>query len=273
MKIGLEYADPISFLALRYLCVVALLLLPAIYYRKIFPTDIRTIGHIAMVGLLIQACYFSFVYLSLKWGISAGAVSLIVSQQPILIALLAPAIAGEKVSAVHWLGLALGVSGAALVTLSRSSVAVGSGVALVCAVLALLSMTSGTLWEKRFGVHVHPVASNMIQYIVGLAVTAPLAYALEPMHFTWTSGLFISLIYLVICNSLIAISLLLAMFRYGEASRASALFFLVPPATAVIAYVTLGEELSLLAWGGMLLAVTGLFLVTRTGYTGKARPK
>lgn len=264
MKIGLEYADPISFLALRYLCVVALLAAPALRYRTFFPKDLKTIGHVAMVGLLVQACYFSFIYLSIKWGVSAGAAALIVSQQPILIALLAPAIAGERVSAVHWLGLGLGVLGAALVTISRSSIEVSSGLALACAVLALLSMTGGTLWEKRFGTHVHPVASNTIQYMVGLAVTAPLAFALEPMHFSWTPGLFISLVYLVICNSLIAISLLLAMFRYGEASRASALFFLVPPATAVIAYVVLDEQMSLLAWAGMLLAAVGLYLVTRT---------
>ncbi|MFX6899668.1 EamA family transporter, partial [Acinetobacter baumannii] len=82
---------------------------------------------------------------------------------------------------------------------------------------------------------VHPVASNLVQYAVGLAITAPLAYALEPMHVAWTPELFGSLAYLVIGNSIIAISLLLAMIRHGEASRVSALFFLVPPMTAVIA--------------------------------------
>jgi drug/metabolite transporter (DMT)-like permease len=112
---------------------------------------------------------------------------------------------------------------------------------LMFALLALLAMTGGTLWEKRFGTTVHPVASNLVQYAVGLAITAPLAYALEPMHVAWTPALFGSLAYLVIGNSIIAISLLLTMIRHGEASRVS-LFFLVPPMTAVIAFAVLASR-------------------------------
>ncbi|WP_187507518.1 EamA family transporter, partial [Pantoea agglomerans] len=132
-------------------------------------------------------------------------------------------------------------AGAVLVILARSSVDIASPWALAFALLALACITGGTLWEKRFGTDVHPVTANLVQYVVGLAVTAPLAFALEPMHVEWTAGLAGSLAYLVTCNSLIAISLLLAMVRYGEASRVSALFFLIPPATALIALVVLGE--------------------------------
>ena len=131
------------------------------------------------------------------------------------------------------------------------------------AVLALLAMTTGTLWEKRFGVSVHPVLANTVQYAVGLMVTAPLAFLLEPMHVQWTAGLFGSLAYLVIGNSLVAITLLLAMIRHGEASRVSALFFLVPPVTAVIAFVVLGEAIPPMAWPGMAIAAAGLYLVMR----------
>ncbi len=110
---------------------------------------------------------------------------------------------------------------------------------------------------------VHPVTANLVQYTVGLAVTAPLALALEPMHVNWTAGLAGSLAYLVICNSLIAISLLFAMVRYGEASRVSALFFLIPPATALIALIVLGETIGALAWPGIALAAAGSYLVMR----------
>ena len=216
-----------------------------------------------MIGLLIQAGYFTFTYLSLKYGMSAGAVALVTSQQPILIGLLAPAIAGERVDRIRWLGLALGVTGAVIVITARSSIDVSSPLALVFAVLALLAMTGGTLWEKRFGTPVHPVLANTVQYAVGLAVTAPLAVLLEPMHVQWTPGLFGSLAYLVIANSLVAISLLLAMIRHGEASRVSALFFLVPPATAVIAFLVLGESIPAMAWPGMAIAAAGLYLVMR----------
>lgn len=263
LKLGLQYADPLTFLALRYACVVALLCLAALWARPALPASPRVWLHLAMVGLLIQASYFAFIYLSLKTGLSAGAAALITSQQPILVALLAPAIAGERVDRNRWAGLALGVTGAVWVIVARSSIDITSAAGLVFAILALASITGGTLWEKRFGTHTHPVTANLVQYSVGLLVTAPLAYALEPMHIEWTAGLVGSLAYLVIFNSIIAITLLLAMIRYGEASRVSALFFLVPPVTTLIARVVLGEPVPLLVWPGMALAGAGLYWVMR----------
>jgi len=263
LKMGLAYSDPLTFLALRYACVLALLAIPFLWLRPALPPTPGAWLHLAMVGLLLQAGYFSFVYLSLKLGISAGAVALITSQQPILIGLLAPAIAGERVSAGRWLGLIMGVAGAGIVILSRSTIEIASPAALLFAVMALLSMTGGTLWEKRYGVQAHPVTANMVQYAVGLAVSAPLAFLLEPMRIQWSAEFLMSLAYLVVCNSIVAISLLLAMIRRGEASRVSALFFLVPPVTAVIAFLILDEALPLSAWPGMALAAAGIYLVMR----------
>ncbi|KWF70271.1 multidrug DMT transporter permease [Burkholderia multivorans] len=263
LKLGLRDADPLTFLALRYACVVALLAGPFLWLRPALPRTRRAWLNLIVVGLLLQAGYFSFTYLSLKLGMSAGAVALVTSQQPILVGLLAPALAGERVGALRWAGLALGAAGAVLVILARGSVAIASPWALAFALVALACITGGTLWEKRFGTDVHPVSANLVQYAVGLAVSAPLAFALEPMHVHWSAGLAGSLAYLVICNSLIAISLLLAMVRHGEASRVSALFFLIPPATALIALAVLGETIGALAWPGMALAAAGLYLVMR----------
>ncbi|MDR5753532.1 MULTISPECIES: DMT family transporter [unclassified Caballeronia] len=265
LKLGLAYADPLTFLALRYACVVAILVVPFIAMKAPLPATRAAWLHLAMVGLLIQAAYFAFTYLSLKAGSSAAEVALITSQQPILIGLLAPAIAGERVDAVRWTGLALGVAGAAIVILSRSSVHASAPLGVLFAVLALLSMAAGTLYEKRFGQATHPVTANLVQYSVGLAVSAPLAFLLEPMRIEWSPGLFGSLAYLVLANSIVAISLFLAMIRHGEASRVSALFFLVPPSTAVIAFLVLGEPIPPLAWAGMALAALGILLVMRSG--------
>ncbi|KAF1022739.1 MAG: putative amino-acid metabolite efflux pump [Paracidovorax wautersii] len=262
LKVGLAYADPLTFLALRYTCVVGLLLVACLALRPTLRLPAAW-KHLAMVGLLIQAGYFACTYLSLKLGLSAGTLALITSQQPILIALLAPWVAHERVGLLRWAGLALGVAGAAIVIASKSTLAIGSATGLAFAVLALLCMTSGTLWEKRFGTAVHPVTANLVQYAVGLAVTAPLAFWLEPMHVEWTPALLGSLAYLVLANSLLAISLLLAMIRRAEASRVSALFFLVPPVTAVIAWLVLGETLPPQALPGMALAAAGIYLATR----------
>ncbi len=265
LALGLRYADPLTFLALRYACVVLLLALACLWMRPRFPRGARQWGHLAMIGLLLQAGYFCSTYLSLKHGMSAGALALITSQQPILIGLLAPAIAGERVDGRRWLGLALGVGGAMLVIVSRSGIHVASPLALVFALSALLALTAATLWEKRYGTPTHPLAANLIQYTVGLGVVAPLAWALEPMRLQWAPQMLLSLAYLVVANSIVGITLLLAMIRHGEASRVSALFFLVPPATALIAWAALGERVAPLAWLGMALAAAGLHLVMRRG--------
>jgi drug/metabolite transporter (DMT)-like permease len=261
LKIGLQYADPLTFLALRYACVIGVLFVPALWIKPPFPRMAEGWGALLGVGLFLQAGYFAFTYLSLRYGLSAGVVALITSQQPILIGLLAPAIAGEHVTSTRWVGLLLGVLGAVVVILANSNMQATPPLGVLFGVLALLSMVCSTLTEKRFGVPTHPVTANLVQYSVGLAVVTPLAYFLEPMRLEWSWSLTGSLAYLVFGNSLLAISLLLAMIRQGEASRVSALFFLVPPTTAIIAFFILGETLALTALVGMVLAVAGIYLV------------
>ncbi|MFT4192066.1 MAG: DMT family transporter, partial [Comamonas sp.] len=266
LKLGLAFADPLTFLALRYALVLAVVLPLVLWLRPAWPREAGVWGHLAVIGLLLQAGYFSLTYVSLDAGMSAGGIALITSQQPILVGLLAPWVAGERVAPVRWLGLALGVAGACLVVVAKSGGATATQwLAWAWAGLALLALTSGTLWEKRFGrSDVHPGVSNLVQYATGLLTVLPLAVWLEPLRVQWAApGLWYALAYLVLANSLVAMTLLLAMIRWGEAARVSALFFLVPPATAVIAALVLGEHIPALAWAGMLLAVIGIFLVTR----------
>lgn len=262
-KLGLAHAPPLTFLALRYALVLVVLLPLFVVLRPPLPRRASDWLHLAVVGFLLQGLYFSLSYLAFEQGESAGEVALIVSLQPILVALLAPWLAGERVSTRRWLGLGLGLLGAALVIIARSAVEAGSLLGVLSATGALATMTFSTLYEKRFGVGQHPVTSNLIQYAVGLAVTLPLAWSLESMQVDWSPGLFIALGYLVVGNSLIAITLLLAMIRRGEVARVSALFFLVPPMAALIAWLLIGEDLPLLAWPGMLLAALGVAIASR----------
>lgn len=273
LKLGLAYSDPLTFLALRYACVIGLLILPFLWLRPALPATPREWRNLAVTGLLLQAGYFSFVYLSLKSGLSSGGIALVTSQQPILVALLAPVLVGERVGLRRWIGLLLGVAGACIVLLSKSADDMGATTGgIVFAILALAVITASTLWEKRHGKDTHPLTANLVQYGVGLAVTLPLALALEPMHVEWTGALFGSLLFLVVANSIVAISLLLAMIRHGEASRVSALFFMVPPVTAVIAWLVLGETIPPLGWAGMALAAWGIRMVMgQPGETGSRR--
>lgn len=262
-KLGLQHAEPLTLLALRYACVLALLLPLALIVRPPFPRTWREVADVAFVGFLIQVVYFGLCYLALKLGLSAGGLAIIVCLQPILVALAAPAWVGEKVSALAWLGLALGLSGACVVIFSRQSIAAQNPVALLLAAIALLGMTAGTLWEKRFGVTHHPISANIIQYAVGTGLTVPMAWATESMAVVWDATFLWVLAYLVIANSLLAMSLLLAMIRVGEVSRVSSLFYLVPALSALFAWPLLGEVMPPMAWAGMALAGLGVALVSR----------
>jgi drug/metabolite transporter (DMT)-like permease len=264
-KVGLLHAEPITFLVLRYALVIVVLAPFAAILRPPLPKRRADWLHLAVVGFLIQAGYFGLCYIALGNGMSAGAVALIVSLQPILVGLLAPRLVGENVNRLRWAGLALGLAGAALVIVARSAIEVTSAFGILCAVGGLASMTGATLYEKRFGVSQHPVTANVVQYAVGLAATLPVAWMLEDMAVEWTGELIAALAYLVIGNSLIAITLLLAMIRRGQASSVSALFFLVPPGAALVAWVTIGEAMPPLAWVGMGLAAVGVALVGRPG--------
>jgi drug/metabolite transporter (DMT)-like permease len=262
-KLGLQYSEPLTFLALRYAVVLAVLAPLLVIMRPALPRRAAEWGHTAMVGFFIQTLYFGFSYIAFKSGASAAGVAIIVCLQPILVGLIAPYFARERVGILRWLGLFLGLAGAATVILSRSSIAIESAVGVLAATAALVGMTAGTLWEKRFGVSMHPVVSNLVQYAVGLTGTLPLALAMESLTVTWTGEFLASLAYLVIGNSLVSMTLLLAMIRRGEVARVSSLFYLVPPVTALIAWPLLGEAMPPLAWGGMALAAAGVAIASR----------
>ncbi len=262
-KMGLAHAEPITFLAIRYMIVLALLLPLALVLRPPLPKKRAEWLHLAVVGLLIQALYFGLSYWSLKLGISAGGMALILSLQPVLVAVLAPWLAAERIGVWRWVGFGFGFLGAALVIVARSEIAAASVLALVCAFVALAGITAGTLYEKKFGRPHHPVTSNLVQYAVGLAAILPLALLTESFGVNWTGELAISLAYLVIANSLISVTLLLLMVRRGEISRVSALFFMVPPTAALIAWLVLDEGMPPLALVGMACATVGVAIASR----------
>jgi len=263
-KLGIRHAEPLTFLALRYAVVLIVLAPFVLILKPQWPRRLAQWLHIAFVGFLIQGVYFGMCYLAFNLGTASGTVAIIVCLQPILVGLIAPYFAREKVSALRWLGLALGLAGAATVILARSSIESESILGVLCSIGGLIGITGGTLWEKRFGANHHPVVSNMIQYAAGLASILPLALSLETFTVGWASTEFqVALAYLVIGNSLISMTLLLAMIRLGEVSRVSSLFYLVPPMSAFMAWPILGEAMPPLAWLGMSIAAVGVAIASR----------
>jgi drug/metabolite transporter (DMT)-like permease len=262
LKIGVAYTGPITFLALRYALVLVVLGPIALVWRPRLPHG-RQWLHLAMIGLLIQFGYFVLNNIAFTLGMSASVLALLVSLQPILVAVLAPLLGQEGVSAWQWMGLLLGLLGAAMVILAHSALQTPTTGGLICAVVAVLALTGGTLYEKRFGPPVHPLSANLVYYAVGLAAALPLAAWLEPMHVVLAPGLIISMAYLVIANSIISLSLLLMMIRRGAVARVSALFFLVPPVASAMAWLTTGETLTPVALAGMALAAVGVVVASR----------
>jgi len=264
-KMGLMYAQPMTLLALRHFFALLVLGGAVLVFKPSFPKTIAAWSHVAVVGVLMQVMYFSFVFYAIVVGLTAGAIALIASLTPILVAMFAPRFVDEKkINVRGWAGLALGLTGAVLVILVRMELEVVSVVGVLCGAGALLTMTSVTLYQKKYGVvDDDPVGSNFVQYGIGVAATLPVALLVEDMDVQWSTELFIALVYLVIANSLISVTLLLAMIRRKQAARVSMLFFLVPPTAALVAWIILDEVLPPLAWLGMALAGLGVAIANK----------
>lgn len=259
----LPHVEPLTLQVLRYAAVVALLLPLWLVLRPALP-DGATLRHLIRMGLLVQFAYFASMNLAMKAGMGAGTLALLIGLQPVVVAALAPRVTGDPpLDRRGWLGLGLGLVGAALVITSGSGLAAAGWAGLFFALLALVVMTAGALLERRSGRATHLVTANLVMCAVALAATLPLALLLEGMRVEWAPGLFIGLGYMVLVNSLISLSILFFMLRHGEAARASSVFFLVPPLAALIAWGVLGEAMAGQALLGTAVAVVGVALVVR----------
>ncbi|HRM71089.1 DMT family transporter [Thauera phenylacetica] len=266
-KYGLPYAEPLTFLVSRYVLVIVLMSVLALAMRAPWPASPREALHIGVTGLLVQALYLGGVFMSIHRGLPAGISALVVGMQPLLTAALAGALLGERVSARQWAGLALGFGGVALVVGSKASVDGVDGDALVHmlvpALAALLGITAGTLYQKRFCPRFDLRTGSVMQFLPSLVVTLLVASQTETMEIEWTGDFVFALGWLVLVLSIGAISLLNLLIRSGSAVNVASLFYLTPPATALIAWAMFGETLSALAIAGMVIAVSGVWLARK----------
>ncbi|WP_333691468.1 DMT family transporter [Chloroflexus sp.] len=263
-RFGLPYIEPFTFLSIRFALVLLLLGALTIIFRQPWLTKPASYGHSAVVGILLHSGYLGGVFFAIDGGMSAGLAALIVSLQPILTALIGQWTLGEQIAWRQWLGLGLGLVGVAAVV-SDKLMAVGPApvtpVSLTAAIIALLATTAGTLYQKRFGTGLPLLSGTWAQYLGALAVTAPLAWLCETGEIDWQPALIGALLWLTLVLSIGAILLLMLLIRARSAARVSSLFYLVPPATAVEAWLLFGEQLGWLAIGGLIIASIGVALV------------
>jgi drug/metabolite transporter (DMT)-like permease len=261
-KYGLPYAEPLSFLLVRYVLVIALMLLIALATRAPWPKTPAQWLHIGVSGVLVHAVYLGGVFVAIKHGLPAGVTALVVGMQPLLTALGAGWLLGEQVSGRQWGGLALGFVGVGLVVSGKFG-DVSLGPMLIPALVALLGITAGTLYQKRFCAQFDLRTGSVIQFVPTAILTAIAVALFEEFHIEWTPDFIFALGWLVLVLSLGAISLLNLLIRGGSAVNVASLFYLTPLSTALIAWLVFGEKLTLTAAVGMLLAVSGVYLVAR----------
>ena len=268
-RYGMPHAPPLGFLAWRYVLSI-LCFLPWILWSGVpWPATRRQWGHLAVTGVLMHAGYLGGVWAAVKAGMGSGLVALIVGLQPVLTAMWLSS-RGSRISARQWAGLVLGFAGLLLVV-SRKFGQGGEADAhnLALAVIALLSITAGTLYQKHFVAPCDVRSANAVQLIAALLVTLPLAL-LETEPVRWTLGgeglnreLVAAMAWSVLGLTLGGSSLLYQLIQRGAATSVTSLLYLVPPTTAVMAWLLFAEPITLLTVVGTALTALGVSLVVR----------
>jgi drug/metabolite transporter (DMT)-like permease len=267
-KFAVADADPATFLAARFALTILILAAIAVASRAPWPANARAVGHSLMAGILLHGFYLGGVWWAIGQGLPAGIAGLFSALQPLLTALLAAPLLGDRVTGRQWSGIAVGLVGIVLVLAPRLAavdVSALGGVALPVLVNfgAVVSVTLGTFYQKRFAANADLRTGTCLQFIGALAVVAPLALLTETLRFDPTASLLVVLVFSVFAISIGAIALLLVMIRRGEVARVAALTYLVPPLTAFEAFVLFGESLSALQIVGMAIAAAGVWLATQ----------
>jgi drug/metabolite transporter (DMT)-like permease len=264
-RYGLPFAEPLTFLSVRYALVILAMGALTLAMRAPWPRDPWQILHIGVSGLLVHAVYLGGVFSAIHAGLPAGVTALVVGLQPLLTALAAGGLLGEAVRPRQWLGLALGFAGVALVVSAKfgDQPLTGLGPMLWPALAALAGITAGTLYQKRYCARFDLATGAVIQFLPTLAVSLLAATQTESMHIVWSPQFVFALLWLVLVLSIGAISLLNLLIRSGGAVNVASLFYLTPPTTALMAWALFGETLHGAALAGMAIAVAGVALARR----------
>ena len=259
-RYAMPYAEPMTFLFLRFTGVVICMVPIALLWRARWPS-LTQVGHIALAGLLLQAGYLGGVWAAVKLGMSSSLAALIMALQPIITAWLA-ALVAEKVSMRQWSGLLAGFTGVAMVVMAKFSLIGLTFDSLTLAGIALMSITIGTLYQKRFCSAFDLRAGSVIQFGASALLCVPVMFMFETRQIDWQLPLLASLLWSVFALSIGAITLLFMMIRDGAATRVTSYLYLTPPLTAMMAWVLFGEPITLTTLAGTALTVVALWLLT-----------
>jgi drug/metabolite transporter (DMT)-like permease len=263
-RYGLPYIEPMTFLAVRMVFVVAIMTLIALTAGARWP-DTTEIGHSLVAGSMVHGLYLGGVFTAISQGVPAGISALIPGLQPILTSTIANRFMGEKVSPLQWAGLALGLVGVLMVLHDRRIVAEGSALGWTASFVSLMGITLGTLYQKRFCGNIDWRTGNTVQYVGAAALFWIGSFAFETRVIQWSGELIFAMAWLVFVLSIAAVALMYWLIRRSAATRFASLFYLVPAFTALLAYFLFGERLDALSIAGMGVCAVGVVLANRGG--------
>ncbi len=260
-KYGLNNAEPLTFLAIRMAVVVAMMAIIVAVARPQWPDRIG-IAHSVVAGLLVHGFYLGGTAVAIAHSIPAGLSALIPGLQPILTSTLANRWLGERVTPLQWTGLLLGLAGVVLILHDRP-MSGEAGWGWLASGVSLVSITLGTLYQRRYCGKIDWRAGNLVQYIAVIIFFAAAAGMFENHEVHWTREFVLAVAWLAVVLSIGSIGLLYWLIRRSAATSVASLFYLVPAVTAVMAYVLFGERLDPVAIAGMIACAAAVFLVNR----------
>jgi len=260
-KYALSGAEPLTYLAIRMVLVVTLMAIIAAIARPRWP-NLSGLGHSVVAGILVHGIYLAGTAIAIAHSIPAGLSALIPGLQPILTSTLANRWLGERVTPQQWAGLLLGLGGA-LMILHNRTISGDAGWGWLASGCSLVSITVGTLYQKRFCSGIDWRSGNVVQYLAALAFFAAGAFLFETREVRWTSEFELAVIWLAVVLSIGSIGLLYWLIRRSAATSVASLFYLVPAVTAVMAYLLFGEKLDAIAIAGMVTCAAAVLLVIR----------
>ncbi len=260
-RYGMPHSPPMKFLAIRYILSVLCFVAWALMARVALPSGRAQWGHLAVTGILMNAGYLGGVWAAIKLGMGAGIVALLVGLQPVLTAIWVSS-QGGRVTPRQWGGLALGFAGLAMVVWQKLGHGEIHALNFMLAMLALACITTGTLYQKRFVKPCDVRTANMVQMAAAFLVTLPLAL-LETEAIRWEPGMIGAMAWSVLALTLGGSSLLYILIQRGAATAVTSLLYLVPPCTALMAWLLFAEPITPMIIAGMALTAFGVSLVVR----------
>lgn len=262
-KYGLPYADPFIFLSVRIL-FAALLLFSLARLLKI-PVRIggQAVARSGLIGFFLHACYLGGVFYAIAQGLPAGVAAVVTSLQPVLVSVFGVKVLGEELRRTQIVGLTIGLVGVVLVLGPSIDTQIPTS-ALIAILIALMGSTTATLLQKKLGADIPLISGTAYQYLFSGCALGMIALATQETSITWSPRFTAAFVWLVLVLSVGAILLLLWLLNTGSAAKVSSLFYLVPPATAIEAFVLFGEKVNTQGFLGIGITALGVWLVMRS---------